>query len=204
MAVVQIVFYSTYGHLWRLAEAEAEGAGSVPGTEVRLTQVAELMPEAAQRAIGAWDVRQQFAHIPIADPEKLVEADAIIVGTPTRFGNMAAPMRMFWDQTGGLWFANALNGKIGSAFVGTGTQHFGQETTITSIHSNFFHHGMIVVGVPASTPELGNMKEITGGSPYGAGTMSDKDGSRTPTANELTIARAQGRWVAELAQRLFG
>jgi NAD(P)H dehydrogenase (quinone) len=204
MAVVQVIFHSSYGHVWKLAEAVAAGAAAVPGAEVRLHRVAELQSEDALRASGAWDVQQQFAHIPVAQPEQLAEADAVIVGTPTRFGNMSAPMRSFWDSTGGLWFGGALEGKIGSAFVGTGTQHGGQETTLMSIYTNFIHHGMIIAGIPYSVREIMNMNEITGGTPYGAGTMSNVDGSRQVTENELAIGRAQGKRVAELATKLFG
>jgi NAD(P)H:quinone oxidoreductase type IV len=204
MAIVQIVFYSMYGHVWQLAQAEAEGASGVPGTEVRLHQVAELIPDEVLERVGAKAAREQFAHIPLASVDLLASADAVIIGTPTRFGNMCAQVRNFLDQTGQLWMEGKLTGKLGSAFVATGTQHYGQETTLMSIYYNYFHHGMIVVGIPPSVQELGNMKEITGGGPYGAGTMSDKDGSRQSTENELTIARYQGRHLAELAKKLFG
>jgi len=202
MAKVQIVFYSMYGHVYQLAEAVAEGAREVPKTEVTLYQVPELMPEEALEKSGAKDARKTFAHIPIAEPAKLAEADAIIFGTPTRFGNMCAQMRNFLDQTGQLWFKGALVGKVGSVFASTGTQHGGQETTITSFHSTLLHHGMIVVGVPYSEQRLLNMKEITGGTPYGATTLADADGSRQPTENELAIARFQGKHVAQVTQKL--
>lgn len=193
-----------YGHVWQLAQAEAEGAASVTGTEVRLHRVPEILPDSVLEPIGALAARSQFEHVPLGGVELLEQADAIIVGTPTRFGNMAAPMRMLWDQTVEMWMRGALAGKLGSAFAATGTQHFGQETTLMSVYYNFFHHGMIIAGIPPTVAELGNMKEITGGGPYGAGTMSDKDGSRMASANELAIARAQGRHVAEIARRLFG
>ena len=202
MAKVQIVFYSMYGHVYQLAEAVAEGAGEVPDTEVEIYQVPELMSDEALEKSGAKATREAFADIPIAEPAKLAEADAIIFGTPTRFGNMAAQMRNFLDQTGQLWFTGALVGKLGSVFASTGTQHGGQETTITSFHSTLLHHGMIVVGVPYTVQELLNMEEITGGTPYGATTLAGADGSRRPTENELAIARFQGKHVAQIAQKL--
>ncbi len=201
---IQIVFYSMYGHVYRLAEAIAEGARSVPGTEVKLLQVPELVPDAVLEKSGAKTARAAFAHIPVAVPAGLAEADAVIFGTPTRFGNMCAQMRNFLDQTAGLWLKGALIGKIGSVFVSTASQHGGQETTISSFHNTLLHHGMIIVGVPYSEPRLLNMKEITGGSPYGSGTLADHDGARLPTENELAIARFQGRHVAEIARKLAG
>ena len=202
MAKVQIVFYSMYGHIYQLAEAVAEGAREVPDTEVSLFQVPELMPDDALEKSGAKAAREAFADIPIAEPAQLAEADAIIFGTPTRFGNMTAQMRNFLDQTGQLWFTGALVGKLGSVFASTGTQHGGQETTITSFHSTLLHHGMIIVGVPYAEQRLLNMEEITGGTPYGATTLAGADGSRRPTENELAIARFQGKHVAQIAQKL--
>jgi len=202
MAKVQVVFYSMYGHVYRLAEAVAEGAREVPNTEVAIHQVPELMPEDALEKSGAKAAREAFADIPVAEPARLAEADAIIFGTPTRFGNMCAQMRNFLDQTGQLWFNGALVGKVGSVFASTGTQHGGQETTITSFHSTLLHHGMIVVGVPYAEQGLLNMNEITGGTPYGATTLAGADGSRQPSENELAIARFQGKHVAEIAQKL--
>jgi NAD(P)H dehydrogenase (quinone) len=199
---IQIIFYSMYGHVHRMAEAVAEGARGVEGANVSLYQVAELVPEAALERTGAKQARQAFADIPFAQPNQLVDADALIFGTPTRFGNMAAQMRNFLDQTGGLWARGALINKVGSVFTSTGTQHGGQETTITSFHTTLFHLGMIVVGVPYSCQELTNMNEITGGSPYGAGTLAGGDGSRLPSENELAIARFQGRHVAEITKKL--
>lgn len=201
---IQVVFYSMYGHIFQMAEAIVEGAKSVPGAEVSLLQVAELVPEAALERTGAKQARAAFAQVPVADPKQLAEADAIIFGTPTRFGNMAAQMRNFLDQTGGLWAKGALVGKVGSVFASTGTQHGGQETTITSFHTTLFHLGMIVVGVPYSCQELTNMTEITGGTPYGATTLAGGDGSRQPSENELAIARFQGRHVAEITRKLVG
>lgn len=202
MAKIQVVFYSMYGHVYQLAEAVAEGARQVSNTEVMLYQVPELVPEEALEKSGAKAARKAFAHIPVAQPDKLAEADAIIFGTPTRFGNMCAQMRNFLDQTGALWGKGALIGKVGSVFASTGTQHGGQETTITSFHTTLLHHGMIVVGVPYSQQELLNMDEITGGTPYGATTLAGADGSRQPSENELAIAKFQGKHVAEIAAKL--
>ncbi len=199
---IQVIFYSMYGHIHQMAEAIVEGAKSVAGAEVSLSQVAELIPDAALEKSGAKKTRDGFASVPLATPAQLADADAIIFGTPTRFGNMAAQMRNFLDQTGGLWAKGALIGKVGSVFTSTGTQHGGQETTITSFHTTLLHHGMVIVGVPYSCQELSNMNEITGGSPYGAGTLAGSDGSRQPSANELAIARFQGRHVAEIAAKL--
>jgi len=202
MAKIQIVFYSMYGHVYQLAEAVVEGAREVPDTQVSLYQVQELVPDEALEKSGAKAAREVFAEIPTAKPAQLAEADAIIFGTPTRFGNMAAQMRNFLDQTGQMWLKGALAGKVGSVFASTATQHGGQETTITSFHSTLLHHGMIIVGVPYTVPELLNMDEITGGTPYGATTLAGGDGSRQPTENELAIARFQGRHVAEIARKL--
>lgn len=201
---IQVVFYSMYGHIYRMAEAIAEGARSVEGCEVQLLQVPELMPEEALERSGAKAARAAFAHIPVAVPAQLVEADGIIFGTPTRFGNMAAQMRNFLDQTGGLWVKGGLVGKVGSVFASTGTQHGGQETTITSFHTTLFHHGMVVVGVPYSEQRLVTMTEITGGTPYGATTLAAADGSRQPSENELAIARFQGAHVAAITKKLHG
>lgn len=199
---IQVIFYSMYGHIYRLAEAVAEGARQVAGAEVSLYQVAELVPDAALEKSGAKAARQVFAQVPFAKPEQMADADALIFGTPTRFGNMAAQMRNFFDQTGGLWVKGSLIGKVGSVFASTGTQHGGQETTITSFHTTLLHHGMIIVGVPYSEPGLTVMNEITGGTPYGATTLAGSDNKRQPSANELTIARFQGRHVAEITGRL--
>ncbi len=204
MAKIQIVFYSMYGHVYKLAQAVAEGAREVPGTEVVIYQVPELVPDEALEKSGAKAAREAFADIPVAEPDILAEADAIIFGTPTRFGNMCAQMRNFLDRTGQLWFKGALVGKVGSVFASTASQHGGQETTITSFHSTLLHHGMIVVGVPYAEQRLLNMKEITGGTPYGATTLADADGSRQPSENELDIARFQGKHVAEITQKLCG
>ncbi len=201
---VHVIFYSMYGHIHRMAEAEAEGARQVPGAEVELFQVAELIPDEALEKSGAKAARASFAHIPIIRPDQLAGADALIFGTPTRFGNMCAQMRNFLDQTTQLWLKGALISKVGSVFTSTASQHGGQETTITSFHTTLLHHGMVIVGVPYSEPRLVNMDEISGGTPYGASTMSGGDGKRQPTENELAIARFQGRHVAEIAGKLAG
>jgi NAD(P)H dehydrogenase (quinone) len=185
-----------------MAQAVAEGARSVEGADVQLFQVPETLPSEVIAKMGATEARKAFAEIPVIQANQLSEADAIIFGTPTRFGNMAAQMRALLDATGGLWQKGALVGKVGSVFVSTGTQHGGQETTITSFHTTLFHHGMIVVGVPYSCPGLSNMTEITGGSPYGASTLAGADGSRLPSKNELDIARFQGKHVAEITKKL--
>ncbi|HTT40487.1 MAG TPA: NAD(P)H:quinone oxidoreductase [Burkholderiales bacterium] len=199
---VQVVFYSMYGHLYKMAEAVAAGAREVQGAEVSLYQVPELVPDDVLAKSGAKAARQAFAHVPVIQVDQLAEADAIVFGAPTRFGNMAAQMRNFLDQTGGLWMKGALVGKVGSVFTSTATQHGGQETTITSFHSTLLHLGFIIVGVPYSEQRLLNMNEITGGSPYGASTLTGGDGSRQPSENELAIARFQGRHVASIAAQL--
>jgi NAD(P)H:quinone oxidoreductase type IV len=199
---VQVIFYSMYGHTYQLAEAVAAGAREVEDVEVSFFQVAELVPEDVLEKAGAKAARAAFAHIPVADPAQLAEADAVIFGTPTRFGNMCAQMRNFLDQTGPLWAKGALVGKVGSVFTSSATQHGGQETTITSFHTTLLHHGMVIVGVPYAEQRLLNMSEITGGSPYGASTLAGGDGKRQPSENELAIARFQGRHVAQLARKL--
>ena len=200
MSKILVLYYSSYGHIERMAEAVAAGARSVAGATVAVKRVPELMPrEVAEKAHVKLD---QAA--PIATVDELADYDAIIFGTPTRFGNMAAQMRNFLDQTGGLWAQGKLIGKIGSVFASTASQHGGQETTITSFHTTLLHHGMIIVGIPYSQAGLVNMAEITGGTPYGATTLAGPDGSRQPSANELALAEYQGKHVAELAARLAG
>jgi len=201
---IQIVFYSMYGHIYTMAEAVAEGVNSVDGCSAELLQVPELMPDEVLEKYGARAARAVFAHVPTATVDHLAEADAVIFGTPTRFGNMAAQMRNFLDQTGKLWMQGSLVGKVGSVFASTGTQHGGQETTITSFHSTLLHQGMIIVGVPYAEPRLTIMTEISGGTPYGATTLAGSDGSRRPSENELAIARYQGSHVAKIAARLKG
>jgi NAD(P)H dehydrogenase (quinone) len=199
---VQVVFYSMYGHIYRMAEAAAEGAHEVAGTEVELLQVPELIPEEVLQRSGAAQARQAFAHVRVAEPEDMTDADGIVFGIPARFGNMCAQMRNFFDRTGGLWARQALEGKVGSVFTSTGTQHGGQETTIVSSHLTLLHHGMIIVGLPYSEARQSTLGEITGGSPYGASTIAAPDGSRMPSENELAMARFQGRRVAAIAAKL--
>ena len=200
MTKVLVLYYSMYGHVETMATAVAEGARDIAETEVDIKRVPELMPrEAAEKAGAKLD---QAA--PVATPDELADYDAVIFGTPTRFGNMCAQMRNFLDQTGGLWMKGALVGKVGSVFISTATQHGGQETTITSFHTTLFHQGMIVVGVPYACQELANMQEISGGTPYGASTLAAGDGSRQPSENELAIARFQGKHVAEITSKLVG
>ena len=197
MAKVLVLYYSSYGHVETMAKAVAEGARAA-GAEVAIRRVPELMPEAAARA-----AHMKFdQEAPIATVDELVGYDAIIFGTPTRFGNMAAQMRNFLDQTGGLWFSGKLIGKVGSVFVSTASQHGGQETTITSFHTTLLHHGMVIVGVPYSEARQMTLSEISGGSPYGATTIAGGDGSRQPSENELAIARFQGEHVARVASKL--
>ena len=199
---VKVIFYSMYGHTYRMAEAVAGGAREVDGAEVELLQVPELVPEDVLERSGAKKARDTFAHVPVAKPDDLADADALIFGTPTRFGNMCAQMRNFLDQTGLLWAKNALVGRVGSVFTSTGTQHGGQETTLTSFHTTLLHHGMVIVGVPYSERRQTIHDEVTGGSPYGASTISAMDGSRMPSENELAIARFQGHHVATIAAKL--
>lgn len=201
-AKVQVIFYSTYGHVYRLAEAVAEGAREISGTEVQVLQVAETLPADVLKKMGATEARKAFAHIPIADPTRLAEADAIILGTPTRYGSATAQMQAFIDATGGLWVSGALIGKVGGAFTSTASQHGGQETTLLSLSTFFFHMGMVITGVPYSAAELLNLSEVSGGTPYGSTTIAGPKGERLPSANELAIARAQGRHVANIAARL--
>ncbi len=198
MTKVLVLYYSSYGHIEAMAAAVAEGAASVPGTEVFVKRVPELVPD--EVAKGAGIKLDQAA--PLADPNELADYDAIIFGTPTRFGNMAAQMRNFLDQTGGLWFTKALVGKVGSVFVSTASQHGGQETTITSFHTTLLHHGMVIVGLPYTFEGNAEMGEISGGTPYGASTLAGNDGSRMPSENELAGARFQGAHVAKIAAKL--
>jgi NAD(P)H:quinone oxidoreductase type IV len=201
---IQVVFYSMYGHMHKMAQAVAAGASEIEGTSVSLLQVPELVPDDVLLLSGARETRAAFASVPYAEPGRLAEADAIIFGTPTRFGNMCAQMRNFLDQTGPLWASGALVGKVGSVFTSAASQHGGVETTITSFHSTLLHHGMLIAGVPYTEQRLVDMEEITGGSPYGASTLTRADGTRQPSHNELAIARFQGMHVADVARRLIG
>ncbi len=198
MTKILVLYYSSYGHVETMAGAIAEGARSTDGTTVTLKRVPELMGEDAAKQAG---VKLDQA-APVATPDELGTYDAIIFGTPTRFGNMAAQMRNFLDQTGGLWQSGALVGKVGSVFASTSTQHGGQETTLTSFHTTLLHHGMVVVGVPYGIPEMFDTSEMNGGTPYGATCIAGADGSRQPSENELAVARYQGKHVAELATKL--
>jgi len=198
MSKVLVLYYSAWGHIEKMAEAVAEGARAVPGTEVIIKRVPELVPEEIAKKSGM----KLDQPAPIATVDELATYDAIIFGTPTRFGNMCAQMRNFLDQTGSLWMKGALVGKVGSVFASTGTQHGGQETTITSFHSTLLHQGMIIVGLPYAFAGLTNMNEITGGTPYGASTLANADGSRQPSANELDGARYQGKHVAQITAKL--
>lgn len=198
MTKVLVLYYSSYGHIEAMAAAVAEGAASIPGTEVSVKRVPELVSD--EVAKGAGMKLDQSA--PIATPDELADYDAIIFGTPTRFGNMAAQMRNFLDQTGGLWFQKKLVGKVGSVFVSTASQHGGQETTITSFHTTLLHHGMVIVGLPYTFAGNSEMGEISGGTPYGASTLAGNDGSRMPSDNELAGARFQGEHVARIAAKL--
>lgn len=198
MTRVLVLYYSMYGHIEIMAKAVADGARSVPETDVSIKRVPELMaPDAALKAGAKVDQAALIATV-----DELPNYDAILFGTPTRFGNMCSQMRHFLDQTGHLWQQGSLIGKVGSVFTSTATQHGGQETTITSFHSTLLHHGMVIVGVPYSCRQIGSMSEITGGSPYGASTLAGSDGKRQPSENELNIARFQGAHVAEIAKML--
>ncbi len=198
MPKILVVYYSMYGHVAAMAKAVAAGAEEVEGAAVAVRGVPELMSEEQASQAGA----VLEPDVAVAAPNDLADYDAVLFGTPTRFGTMCAQMRNFLDQTGGLWAKGALVGKIGSVFGSTGTQHGGQETTLTSFHTTLLHHGMVVVGVPYACAELTNMKEIVGGTPYGATTLAGADGSRQPSEIELSIARFQGRHVAGLAAKL--
>ncbi|RZJ46308.1 MAG: NAD(P)H:quinone oxidoreductase [Brevundimonas sp.] len=200
MARVLVLYHSTYGHIEAMAEAVAEGARSVEGTIVDIKRVPELVPEELAKQSG-YKLDQAA---PIAQVEELADYDAIIIGAGTRFGTVASQMRNFLDQTGGLWFQGKLVGKVGSAFTATATQHGGQETTLIGLIQTLLHHGMLVAGLPYAFQGQMTMDEISGGSPYGATTITKGDGSRMPSANELDGARFQGRYVAETAKKLVG
>lgn len=199
---IKVIFYSMYGHTYRLAVSIADGAREVRNSDVELLQVSELVPAEILEKSGAKKARQAFSDIPFAKPADMVNADAIIIGTPTRFGNMCAQMRNFLDQTGSLWAQNAFVGKIGSAFTSSSTQHGGQETTLITIYITLLHLGMIIVGLPYSEIRQTTMSEITGGSPYGTSSVTGASGSRMPSENELAMARFQGRHVATIAGKL--
>lgn len=201
---VLIVYYSLYGHIHRMAQSVAEGVKEVSGCEAELRRVPETLSADVLEKMGAVEAQKSMAYVPICSVDELALADAVIFGTPTRFGNMCGQMRQFLDATGSLWAKDALVGKVASVFTSSGTQHGGQESTILSFHITLLHHGMIVVGLPYSFKGQSIIKEITGGSPYGASTIAGPDGSRMPSENELEAARFQGRHVATIASRLLG
>lgn len=200
MANVLVLYYSSYGHIEAMAYAQAEGAARVAGTKVTVKRVPELVPLELARASG-FKIDQAA---PVAAPDELEQYDAIVFGTPTRFGNMASQMRNFLDQTGALWGQGALVGKVGSCFCSTASQHGGQETTLTSFHSTLLHHGMIIVGLPYTFKDLTTLREVTGGTPYGASCVTGAGAElRMPTTLELEMCRFQGEHVTLITQRLF-
>ena len=199
---VLIVYYSTYGHIQQMAAAIAEGVREVNGAEAILRRVPETLSPDVIAAMGAEDAQKAQAQVPVATVEELAEADAVIFGTPTRFGNMCGQMRQFLDATGQLWATGALVGKAGSVFTSSATQHGGQESTLLSFHTTLLHHGFVVVGLPYSFQGQMGVEEVTGGSPYGATTIAGGSGERMPSENELAGARFQGRHVAEIAAKL--
>jgi NAD(P)H dehydrogenase (quinone) len=199
---VLVVFYSMYGHIYRLAEAIAAGAREVSGAQVEMRRVPETLPGEVLEKMGAMEAQKTFAHIPLCKIDELASADAIIFGTPTRFGNMCGQMRQFLDATGQLWAQGTLVGKVGSVFTSSNTQHGGQESTILSFHITLLHQGMVIVGLPYTFLGQTRMDEITGGSPYGTSTIAGSRGERMPSENELAAARFQGKHVATIAFRL--
>jgi NAD(P)H dehydrogenase (quinone) len=199
---VKVIFYSLYGHVYRMAEEIAAGAREVPGAQVEFLQVQETLPADVIAKMGATEAKKAFAHVPIEDPRKLGEADAMKYGTGTRYGSATAQMQAFFDNTVALWTSGALVGKVGGVFTSSASQHGGQETTLISMQTFLFHMGLVVVGVPYAAQELLNMNEITGGTPYGATTITGPKGERMPSANELAIARYQGRHTTQIAAKV--
>ena len=199
---VLVVFYSAYGHIFKMAETVAEGAKEITGTEVDIRRVPETLPEDVLEKMGAVEAQKAFSHVPVCTVDELAEADAIIFGTPTRFGNMCGQMRQFLDATGSLWADGSRVGKVGSVLVSSATQHGGQESTILTFHVTLLHQGFVIVGLPYAFQGQMRIDEITGGSPYGASTIAGGDGSRMPSENELAAARFQGKHVAEIAAKL--
>ncbi len=197
-----ILFYSTYGHIYQLAKAVAEGAGSVAGIDIEIKRVPETLSDEILEKMGALDAQKAFAAVPVATVEDLASADGIIFGTPTRFGNMAAQMKAFLDATGGLWAKGALVGKVGGVFTSSATQHGGQESTILSFHTVLLHHGMLIAGLPYAFAGQTKIDEMTGGSPYGASTITGGDGMRMPSENELEGAKHQGKYIAGIVAKL--
>ncbi|MEE4363840.1 MAG: NAD(P)H:quinone oxidoreductase [Desulfotignum sp.] len=201
---ILIVFYSTYGHVYEMAKAAAQGAEQIPGADVDIRQVPETLSADVLEKMGAVAAKKAFSHVPVCTVEELEKADAVIFGTPTRFGNMCGQMRQFLDATGQLWANGSLIGKVGSVFVSTATQHGGQESTILSFHTTLLHHGFVVVGLPYAFQGQMRIDEVTGGSPYGASTIAGGDGARMPSENDLAGARFQGNHVAKIAAKLAG
>jgi NAD(P)H dehydrogenase (quinone) len=199
---ILVVFYSLYGHVYKMAEAICAGTREVPGASVDLRRVPETLPKEVLEKMGAIEAQKVFSHIPVCTIEELAQADAIIFGTPTRFGNMCGQMRQFLDATGSLWAKGALTGKVGAVFTSTATQHGGQESTILSFHTTLLHHGMVIVGLPYAFQGQMRSDEITGCSPYGASTIAGGKGERIPSENELAGARFQGKHVAQIAAKL--
>lgn len=199
---VLIVFYSMYGHVYQMAEAEAEGAGTVPGTEVAIRRITETLPAKVLAAMGAVEAQKAFSHIPICSLKELEGADAVIFGSPTRFGSVAAQMRQFMDSTGDLWAKGSMVGKVGGVFTSSANQHGGQESTILGFHATLLHHGMIIAGLPYSFKGQTRIDEVTGCSPYGASTIAGGKGERMPSKNELDGARFQGKYIATIAAKL--
>ena len=199
---VLIVYYSTYGHVHRMAEAIAEGVKQVDGAEAVMRRVPETLPDEILENMGAVDAQKAISHVPVCTVDELASADAVIFGTPTRFGNMCGQMRQFLDATGQLWAQGALVGKVGSVFTSSATQHGGQESTILSFHISLLHHGFVIVGLPYAFQGQMKIDEVTGGSPYGASTIAGGSGERMPSENELEGARFQGKHVAEITKRL--
>lgn len=197
-----ILFYSTYGHIYKMAEAIADGAREVAGNEVVLKRVPETLPQEVLDKMGATEAQKVFEHVPVATPAELAEYDAIIFGTPTRYGNLCGQMQAFMDSTGGLWAQGKLVGKVGGVFVSTATQHGGQETTIRAFHTELLHHGFVIVGLPYAWQGQMGHHEVTGGTPYGASTVAGGQGERQPSDNELEGARYQGRHTAEIAKKV--
>jgi NAD(P)H dehydrogenase (quinone) len=198
-----IVYYSMYGHIYAMAKAVLEGVREVKGSEVEMKRIPETLPQEVLTKMGAIDAQKAMAHIPICTIDELASADAVIFGAPTRFGNMCGQMRQFLDGAGQLWEKGSLVGKIGSVFTSSATQHGGQESTILSFHTTLLHLGFIVVGLPYAFQGQMRIDEITGGSPYGASTITGGQGERMPSDNELAAARFQGKHVATITSRLF-
>jgi len=200
---ISIIIHSMYTHIYQMAEAIKEGALISGDVDVAIYQVPETLPDEVLEKMGVVESRKSFSKIPVVTLKDFEESDAVIFGTPTRFGNMSAQMRAFLDSTGGLWMKGALIGKVGSVFTSSSTQHGGQESTILSFHTTLLHHGMIIVGVPYSEKRQMIIDEVSGGSPYGASTIAGPDGSRMPSENELEIAKFQGKNVAEITKKLM-